>query len=215
MDHVHFFTHGPTLHLLVHCVKSLKAVVMWSLIKQKSSGWGIKMNSYPIQIVMTANTDKSLSIHSLTDFILSVPFPTPAFPHHFPWQSNYLCLLCPALSCNHFIPSSSLSSVLLCSCVLPSVSPLLFCPLNFSSYLLIPFLFPFLIVFFLFYLSPLLHCPSVGSSSAVSGAHTMRRSTTVPIWGSNPRRRRSRPQNYNIRYMSLWPVLPSSSPSKR
>lgn len=42
--------------------------------------------------------------------------------------------------------------------------------------------------------------PSVGSSNAVSDAIIMRRSTTVPIWGSNPRRWRSRRQNNNIKY---------------
>lgn len=57
-------------------------------------------------------------------------------------------------------------------------------------------------------------CPSVGSSNAVSGANTMRRSTTAPIWGSNPRRRRSRHQNYKTKIFNSGlfspPPLPPS-----
>lgn len=57
-------------------------------------------------------------------------------------------------------------------------------------------------------------CPSVGSSNAVSRADTMRRSTTVPTWGFNPRRRRSRQQNYKTKrfHSGLFspPPLPPS-----
>lgn len=56
--------------------------------------------------------------------------------------------------------------------------------------------------------------PSAGSSNAVSSAGAMRRSTTAPTWGSNPRRWRSRHQSYKLKVL-LWPALPSSSPSKR
>lgn len=74
----------------------------------------------------------------------------------------------------------------------------------------------FLNLFFPLPCCPLRHLlSSVASSNAPSRAATMRRSTTAPTWGSSPRRWRSRRQNYNTMNISLWPALPSSSPSRR
>lgn len=106
-------------------------------------------------------------------------------------------LPCSDLSCKCFIPSSSLSPVPFLFC--PHVCPLCDAP--------ICVLFPFLSssplsgnpLCYISVFSPLPR-PSVGSSNAVSDAIIMRRSTTVPIWGSNPRRWRSRRQNNNIKY---------------
>lgn len=80
---------------------------------------------------------------------------------------------------------------LVCICFVFSSPGSVHCQTAFLSHLS-SFLFPVV-----------MWCLSVGSSNAVSGARTMRRSTTRHIWGSNPRRWRSMHQIYNIKILHL------------
>lgn len=128
------------------------------------------------------------------------------------------------LLCRHLCLSFSVipvSFILSCPIIRLFLSLTLNCSFPFlylclsSSHPFSPFPLPYfmiLVVFSLLYctfpcLPVVLCCPSAGSSSAASGADTMRRSITGPIWGSSPRRRRSRQQNYKKVILACSPLL--------